>query len=167
MKKIIVEFKYNDEENNFHSNAKIELSAEDEWDSAMAKILLVDREKNDFQYQYKMISKSAITKSPWINGKSEETVILPFKVVRIDHSMLQLGTKYASALLSLQADVNGSAILQEWMLNKDTEPIQWYIPRADNNSVAYNYNLKLIDVNGIEKDVSGNGNSSILLLRDA
>lgn len=167
MKKIIVEFKYKDEDNHFHSNSKTELSAEDEWDSAMAKILLIDREKDDFEYQYKMISNSAITKSPWINGKSEETLILPFLVVRIDHSMLSLGTKYASALLSLQADLNGSTISQEWMLNKDTEPVQWYIPRADTNSVTYNYNLKLIDVDGIEKDVSGNGNSSILLLRDA
>lgn len=169
VKKIIVEFKYEDSENNFSSNDRIELTAEDNWDSATATILLLDKTKASFQYQYKIVSKSAISKSPWIEGAGEEAIILPYLKVRIDSSALQLGTKFMMGLLTMQYDNGGGMVSQEFLLNKDNGNalLSWYVPRPNANNVEYAYKLVLIDGAGLETGSEGTGNSSVLMLRSA
>lgn len=167
VKKIIVEFKYEDTVNHFSSYEKVELSAEDQWEPVTAKIVLIDKAQSKFRYSYRIVSPDAIAKSAWIDGQGEETIILPFLKVTINASQLKLGTDYINALLTMQyvnGDINNS---REILLSQDSlaKPISWYIPRTSPNDVEYNYKLVLIKADGSQTESSGTNKGSILILK--
>lgn len=167
VKKIIVEFKYDDAANKFSSSVKVELSAEDQWDAAIAKLVLVNKAQAKYQYQYKIISEDSIAKSPWINGEGVETIILPLLKVMINVAQLKLGTSYTNALLSLQYNSGDAINTREVFLDKDAaaKPLTWYVPRPDTNETSYSYNLTLIKEDGTQTETPGTGKGSILILK--
>ncbi|WP_018630842.1 hypothetical protein [Niabella aurantiaca] len=169
VKKIIVEFQYDDAANKFSSADRIELTAEDSWEAVTATLLLMNKDKADFRYQYKIVSNAAIAKSAWINGSGEETIILPYLKVRIDPSLLQLGTRYVNALLTMEYQNGDAAISQEFLLNQQSAaaPVNWYLPRSNTNAVEYTYKLVLMDAAGAETETGGKGTGSILMLKTA
>jgi len=169
VKKIIVEFQYDDPGNKFSSADKIELTAEDSWDSVTATLLLMNKERTDFRYQYKIVSNAAIAKSAWINGSGEETILLPYLKIHIDSSLLQLGTRYMNALLTMEYRNGEAAISQEFLLTQQSAatPLNWYVPRSNTNAAEYTYRLVLMDAAGAETETSGKGTGSILLLKTA
>lgn len=169
VKKIIVEFQYDDPENKFSSADKIELTAEDSWDTVRATLLLMNKDRVNFRYQYKIVSNAAIAKSAWINGSGEETILLPYLKVHIDTTLLQLGTRYMNALLTMEYKNGEASISQEFLLTQQSAatPLNWYLPRSNTNAAEYTYRLVLMDAAGSETETSGKGTGSILLLKTA
>ncbi|MHA4844612.1 hypothetical protein ACX0G7_10630 [Flavitalea antarctica] len=167
VKKIIVEFKYEDKAKNFSSTDKIEISAEDQWDPAVAKLVLVDKTKAKFLYRYTIITADSISKSAWITGEGEEPIIIPLLRVLINPAQLRLGTVYSNALLSMQYNEGDAAGSREIFLDPENtaKPISWYIPRSNTMEAKYNYKLTLIKDDGSQLETSGTNKGTILMLK--
>jgi len=166
VKKIIVEFKYMDEVNNFSSFDKIEMSAEEDWEPGTAKLVIMDKTNSKFQYRYRIISEDAMSKSAWINGEGEETIILPIFKVLINATQLKLGEEFSNAILTLNYD-GDSKDTREIFLDKSTAShmLTWYIPRTDNSQSTYSYLLKLTEEDGTAVETSGTNQGSMLILQ--
>ena len=166
VKKIIVEFKYADETNNFSSYDKIEMSAEEDWEPGTAKLVIMDKTNSKFQYRYRIISKDAMSKSAWINGEGEEAIILPIFKVLINATQLKLGQEFSNALLTLNYD-SETKDTREIFLDQATasQVLTWYIPRTDNSQSTYSYLLKLMEQDGTAIETSGTNQGSVLTLQ--
>ncbi len=168
VKKIIAEFIYKDQENDFESSDQVILSEEDDWESVVAKLVLIDKDKAAFKYRYKIISKEDLAKSGWIEGHGDaETIILPLFKVHINASQLKIGTDFANGLLSLQYNEGDTKVSKEIFLTPENAAgaISWYIPRTNNNDVEYAYNLTLIDNDGNNTETSGTNNGKIFFIQ--
>lgn len=166
--KIIAEFKYEDQDNEFESSDQIILSKEDDWESALARLVLIDKTHSEFKYRYKIISKDDIAQSGWITGQGDaETIILPILKIHINVSQLGLGTKYENGLLSLHYEEGNTKNSKEIFLTVEnsSEMLSWYIPRTGNIEAEYKYSLILIDSTGKSIEVSGTGKGKILFLQ--
>jgi hypothetical protein len=166
VKKIIVEFKYADEENNFSSFDKIEMSGEEDWEPGIAKLVIMDKTKNKFLYRYRIISNDAMSKSAWIHGEGEETIILPILKVNINASQLKIGQEFSNALLTLSYD-SETKDTREIFLDQSTasQVLTWYIPRTDTSQSSYSYLLKLMEQDGTSVETSGTNQGSVLILQ--
>jgi hypothetical protein len=166
VKKIIVEFKYSDEANNFSSFDKIEMSAEEDWEPGIAKLVIMDKRNAKFQYRYRIICNDAMSKSAWMHGEGEETIILPIFKVNINASQLKLGQEFSNALLTLNYD-NETKDTREIFLDQSTaaQVLSWYIPRTDNSQSTYSYLLKLMEQDGTSIETSGVNQGSVLILQ--
>lgn len=168
VKKVVVEFMYEDKDNKFESADRVEMSKETDWEPVTGKIVLIDKTKADFRYRYRIMTDDAIARSAWMEGNGDsESLILPIYKVNIDAAPLQLGTDIQNALLLLQYDNNGASDSKELFLTADsvTKPLSWYIPRVNNGEITYSYELTLNKADGSSNVVSGTGNSKILILR--
>lgn len=167
VRKIIVEFSYEDLANHFSSTDKIELSAEDDWEPALAKLVLIDKTQNKFKYRYRIISTDAIAKSEWIDGIGEETLILPILKVNINASQLKLGAFFTNALLTLQYGDETNKTTREIFLDQESaaKTITWYVPRTNTNTASYDYQLILIKDDGTTVDSTATNMGSILILK--
>jgi hypothetical protein len=163
VKKIIVEFKYADENNKFSSFDRIEMSAEEDWEPGTAKLVIIDKTNSKFQYRYRIISKDTMSKSAWVNGEGEEAIVLPIFKVSINATMLKLGEEFSNALLTLNYDSE----TREIFLDKSTAShmLTWYLPRTDNSQSNYSYLLKLIEQDGTAVETSGTNQGSMLILQ--
>ena len=167
VKKVIVEFKYEDITNSFSSSDKIELAAEDQWDPGMAKLLLVDRKQSKFKYRYRIITVDSISKSAWVDGDGEEPIILPIQKILINAGQLKLDATIVNVLLSLLYTDGEASSSRELFLDAAslTTPVTWYIPRSSLNDVAYTYKLILVKSDGTQTESSGTNKGSILILK--
>ena len=170
VKKIIVEFKYEDTVNKFSSFDKVELSGEETWESASIKLVLLDKTIRKYQYRYRIMADDNISKSGWIQGEeSEETIILPILKVTINATLLKLGTNYVNALLSL-THVDGAVTnTKELFLDADSggKPLSWFIPRTTMDATSYSFSLTLIKEDGTSVEKTGTSKGNMLLLKDA
>lgn len=166
VKKIIVEFKYEDETNNFSSFDKIEMSAEEDWEPGIAKLVIMDKTNSKFLYRYRIISNDAMSKSAWMHGEGEEAIILPIFKVVINASQLKLGEEFLNALLTLNYN-SETQDTKEIFLDKASasQALSWYIPRTDNSQSSYSYLLKLIEQDGTAVETSGTNQGSMLILQ--
>lgn len=168
VRKILVEFKYEDKVNNFSSIDKVDLSAEEEWETASIKLVLLDKTQRNYQYRYRIVSEDNIARSGWIQGEeSEETLILPIYKVTINPSLLKIGTNFANAFLTLQHDDGGIINNKECFLDAESgaKPLSWFIPRTNMNATSYSYNLTLVKDDGTSVETSGTNQGSMLTLK--
>lgn len=169
LKKIIVEFRYEDQENKFTSEDKVVLAAEDDWDPVTAKLVQLNKDKQDFLYRYKIVGDNLFSKSGWVNGHGDQTVILPILQVGIDVSRLKIGEKYHNAVLELKYEHDDQKVQHQVFLNATnaTKPLNWFIPRIDDKHDSYTYSLTLYPGQGepIEiRDLEGRG--KFLIIQD-
>lgn len=167
VKRISVEFRYEDPANHFTSSGTAELSEEFEWDTVEGKLVVMDRTKTRFRYRYRIVSKDAISRSAWMNGDGEETIILPVLKVNINAGQLRLGTAFSNALLALQYANGETKDSREFFLDQETaaKGIAWYIPRTDATDATYSYQLTLNKEDGTSVETSGTNKGSILNLK--
>lgn len=168
VKSIIVEFKYEDVNNEFESSDRVVLSKDDNWDSVLARLVLIDKNNSAFKYRYKIIAQDDIAQSEWIDGQGDaEAILLPILKVHIDVSQIGIGTDYVNALLNLEY-VNGEARENKeiFLTGQSTlSNLSWYIPRSSNSDAEYNYSLTLIDSAGKSIESSGMNKGKILFLQ--
>lgn len=169
LKKIIVEFKYEDEENNFESTEKIELSGGedgDEWGegSWSTELVQMDEAIDNYHWRYKIISDSNVSRTKWIEGVGDQTIILPILPVRINVSRLGLGDEYTAAEIILcyeEPDHNFVVKDQLFIMEDESEVTNtWYIPRMSPSNNKFTYSLILYDLEGnVEEynDLKGKG----------
>jgi len=166
--KIIAEFKYEDPENEFESSDQVILSQEDNWESVLARLVLLDKDHSAFKYRYKIISKDDVAQSGWIEGEGDAaTIILPVLKIHINVSQLGLGTDYVNGLLSLHYEDGDTKENKEIFLTaaNSSEMLTWYIPRTGNTEAEYTYSLTLIDNAGKSKEISGTNKGKILFIQ--
>lgn len=156
LKKIIVEFQYEDSEGSFTSEDKVELMAEDDWESVKAKLVQRNKDEQNFKYRYKLVGDNLFSKSGWINGAGDQTIILPILQVTIDVNRLKIGEKYQNVVLELQYDHQDQKVSQEFFLNSENSkvPIKWFVPRINDNHDVYTYSMTLYPEQGDEITVS-------------
>ncbi|MEM8762383.1 MAG: hypothetical protein AAGD88_01130 [Bacteroidota bacterium] len=169
LKKIIVEFQYEDQENMFTSEDKVILSAEDEWEPVTAKLVQLQKDKQDFKYRYKLIGDNMFFKSGWITGSGDQTIILPILQVAIDVSRLKIGQKYQNVVLDMKYQDNGHEISHQFFLNSEhtAKPVNWFIPRISEQEDSYSYSMTLFPPEGDQvevKDLVGKG--KFLIIKD-
>ncbi|WP_128544804.1 hypothetical protein [Larkinella soli] len=167
VKKVIVEVRYEDAANQFSSVGKAELSADDDWDPALIKIVMVDKKQSKFKYQYRIVSDDSIARSALIDGDGEGTLILPIFKVNINAGQLKLGSVYSNALLTLQYTNGTAKSSREIFLDpaSATGVISWYIPRTSETDTSYSYQLALIKEDGSSVETSGTSQGSFLILK--
>lgn len=168
VKKIQVEFKYTDEANKFSSTDRTSFSKEDNWEAPSARILLINKDLNSFQYRYKIISNDAISSSDWINAQGEETIFIPLHKISLNAGLLKLGTDYVNGNLTLQWNKDdGSTEKREIFLDATTaaKPINWYVARKDMSDIRYQYHLMLLKADGTTTETSADGNGAMLILK--
>lgn len=169
LKKIIVEFQYEDTDSQFTSEDKVELSAEDDWESVTAKLVQLNKDKQDFKYRYKLIGDNLFSKSGWVNSSGDQTVILPILQVKIDVSRLKIGEKYQNAVLEMKYEHENQNINHQFFLSQDnaSQPINWFIPRIDDQHDSYTYAMTLYPEQGDEITVSNlEGKGKFLIIKD-
>ncbi len=167
LKRVSVEFKYEDSQKDFTSEATTELLAEDDWEASKAKLVVLDKTKQDFKYRYKLTGDNLFAKSDWIALKGDTNLVLPIQKVIIDVSRLKLGTTYTNALLDMHYEHNDQKINQQFFLNATSgaQLIHWYIPRSNAMSDSFTYDLTLYTEIGEEiakKGIEGRGNNIIV-----
>lgn len=165
VKSIIVEFRYEDENNEFESSDRVVLSKEDDWDSVLARLVLLDKNFSAFKYRYKIIAQDNISQSGWIDGEGDaETIILPIQKILINVSQLGLGAEYMNGILALSYENEDTSVRKELFLTpqNDDEMLNWYIPGTNNSVAEYSYTLTLIDNTGISTELSGTSSGKIL-----
>lgn len=169
LKKIIGEFVYTDEENNFESSDKIIIDAEFDWEPATAKLVQLEADHKDFKYRYKVIGDNYIGTSNWIKKSGEQTIILPILQVLVDTSRLKIGEKYSTAILDMNY-VNGEEKeSHQFFLNdpENSKSFTWFVPRTSSVHDEYSYNLTLVEEEGEMqefKDLKGSG--KFLIIKD-
>jgi hypothetical protein len=168
LKKIIVEFRYEDKANNFESSDKVELSAEDEWESVKAKLVQRNADHKDFQYRYKIIGQDSIGRSAWIEASGEQTIVPPILAVQINASRLKIGEKYSMAILEMKYENEKDSHTTEFFLNgPPTGPLSWFVPRSTMGSSEYTYNLTLFPLSGPKQTVEGlKGSGKFVIIED-
>ncbi len=167
LKKIIVEFQYKDEDNQFTSEDKVELAAEDDWEPVTAKLVQLDRDMQDFKYRYKLVGDNLFSKSGWVDGSGDQTLILPILQVGIDISRLKIGEKYQNVVLEMTYENGTQNVGHQFFLNSETaqKPLNWFIPRIDDKHDSYKYSLTLYPEQGDQvevKDLEGKGKFLII-----
>jgi hypothetical protein len=166
--KIIVEFQYKDPENEFESTDRVVLSKEDNWESVLAKLVLINKEHSKFQYRYRIISTEDIANSAWIDGEGDaEAIILPLLKVHINVAQLKIGTDYTSGLLALKYEDGDTKESREIFITSDNanSPLTWYVPRKNNNEVDYSYELTLMKSDGTSATKTGSNKGKILMIQ--
>ncbi|MDD4107650.1 MAG: hypothetical protein PHH93_02910 [Prolixibacteraceae bacterium] len=166
--KILAEFKYEDTVNEFESSDQVILSKEDNWESVLARLVLIDKNNSAFKYRYKIISRDDVAQSGWIDGEGDaETIILPILKIHINVSRLGLGTDYDNGLLSLHYEDGDTRENKEIFLTaqNSSEMLSWYIPRTGNNEAEYSYSLTLVDSEGKNVEISGTNKGKILFIQ--
>ena len=164
--KIIVEFKYEDAVNNFSSFDKIEMSAEEDWEPGIARLVIMDKTNTKFLYRYRIISKDSMSKSAWIHAEGEEAIILPIFKVTINASRLKLGEEFINALLTLNYSSETNDTKEIFLDEASAQKmLSWYIPRTDSSQSSYSYLLKLIEQDGTSVETSGTNQGSVLILQ--
>ncbi len=152
LKKVLVEFLYQDTVHDFESQEKVVLAAEDDWDAVVARLVQVDRNQQDFSYRYRLLGDNTIARSGWIKASGDQTLVLPILPVTIDISRLQLGEKYLNIILELLYEEPGSeeSIRQQIFLSQHDagKPLHWYIPRMNASHETYTYALTLFPPTG-------------------
>jgi len=169
LKKIIVEFQYEDDDNEFTSEDKVELAAEDDWEPVTAKLVQLNKDMQNFRYRYKLIGDNLFSRSGWVDSTGDQTLILPILQVGINVSRLKIGEKYENVVLELfyknnKQNVNHQIFLDEESANK---PINWFIPRIDDSHDKYTYSMTLYPPDGDQvevKDLEGKG--KFLIIKD-
>lgn len=169
LKKIIVEFQYKDEDNEFTSEDKVALEAEEDWEAVTAKLVQLNRDMQDFRYRYKLIGDNLFSRSGWVDSTGDQTLILPILQVGINVSRLKIGEKYENVVLELSykndnQKVNHQIFLDEESANK---PINWFIPRIDDSQDTYTYSMTLYPADGDQieiKELEGKG--KFLIIKD-
>ncbi len=169
LKKIIVEFQYKDEQNEFTSEDKVELAAEDDWEPVTAKLVQLDREVQTFRYRYKLIGDNLFSKSGWVESSGDQTLILPILQVGIDVNRLKIGEKYQNVVLEMAYKNENQKINHQFFLNSESakKPLNWFIPRIDETHDAYSYSMTLYPEQGDQieaKDLEGKG--KFLIIKD-
>jgi hypothetical protein len=167
VKKIIVEFRHRNDEKEFESADSVLLSAEDDWESVLAKLVLIDSRNSSFQYRYRILSDEDVAKSGWIDGAGDsETILLPMLKVLLNTSQLRIGSEFGSGLLSLHYEHGETRETREIFLTPENSAgtISWYIPRTDNTDPEYLWNLTLIDTDGNSIDTGGTNKGRIFLI---
>ncbi|MCB0631251.1 MAG: hypothetical protein R2824_01830 [Saprospiraceae bacterium] len=152
LKKIIVEFIYEDPENEFESVEKVVMSEDDDWEPVVARLVQLDKEKKKFQYRYKVISENSVSRSNWIQGSGDQTIILPILPVMVDVSRLGIGSDFYTAIIDLQyEEEENDLMVNDQMFIMDGDDIRrftWYIPRMDPNKDTFRYSLTLYPMSG-------------------
>ncbi len=171
LNKIIVDFQYEDEENNFQSEAKAFLYQDDDWEPALAELVQVDKAQTNFRYRYRLVSNTMVARSPWVEAAGDQTLILPVLAVRIDASNLGLGDRYMNAILSLEyMDDSHHQVVKHQMFFSRTDgqqPRFWYIPRTQAMLDSYEYSMILYTHTGERIEVpKQEGRGTFLFLQD-
>ncbi|WP_452599051.1 hypothetical protein [Pontimicrobium sp. MEBiC01747] len=169
LKKIIVEFQYKDDDNEFTSEDKVALEAEEDWESVTAKLVQLNKDKQDFRYRYKLIGDNLFSRSGWVDSTGDQTLILPILQVSINVSRLKIGEKYQNVVLELSYKNDKQKVNHQIFLDEESakKPINWFIPRIDESHDSYTYSMTLYPENGdpIEvKDLEGKG--KFLIIKD-
>ena len=165
--KVVAEFQYEDEKNGFESSDQVTLSKDDDWESAMAKLVLIDKNFPQFKYRYKIFSKDDIAQSGWMTGSGDaELIVLPITKVSVNISQLGMGANYAGGILTLNYNDGITRDEKEVNLTSNTpETISWYIPKTGNTEAEYTYSLMLYDSKGKTVESTGTNKGKILLLQ--
>ncbi|WP_298900982.1 hypothetical protein [uncultured Psychroserpens sp.] len=169
LKKIIVEFQYKDENNQFTSEDKVELAAEDDWEPVTAKLVQLDRDMQEFRYRYKLVGDNLFSKSGWVDSSGDQTLILPILQVGIDVSRLKIGEKYQNVVLEMAYKNGTQDIRHQFFLNSESaqKPLNWFIPRIDEGHDSYNYSLTLYPEQGDQIEVENlEGKGKFLIIKD-
>ncbi len=169
LKKIIVEFQYKDDGNEFTSEDKVELAAEDDWEPVTAKLVQLDRDMQDFRYRYKLIGDNLFSRSGWVDNSGDQTLILPILQVGIDVSRLKIGEKYQNVVLEMAYENDKQKVNHQFFLNSESakKPLNWFIPRIDEDHDSYTYAMTLYPEQGDQievKDLEGKG--KFLIIKD-
>ncbi len=153
LKKIIVEFNYEDQLNDFECTDKVVLAKEDDWDSVKATLPQMNKSWEEFKYRYKVIGENQLSNSGWITAHGDQTIILPILPVTIETSRLGMGSKYMTAVIDLTYEtVDGDQTIkvnhQLFLMAGDPNTHKWYIPRSNDLSDEYTYSLTLFPMDG-------------------
>lgn len=169
LKKIITEFVYTDEENNFESSDRVVLDSEVDWLSVTAKLVQLNSDHKNFRYRYKIIGDNYIGSSDWIESSGDQTIFLPILQVLIDISHLKIGEKYSTAILDLLYENGDEKESHQFFLDdlEKSKRVTWFVPRTSTTHDEYSYNLTLVDEEGNMqefKDMKGSG--KFLIVQD-
>lgn len=170
LKKVLVEFEYEDPANDFESTAKVELSKEDDWDPVSTKLVQVDKEIKDFKYRYKVLGENSVARSKFITATGDQSLILPLLPVMIDPSRLKLGEDYQNAVIDLTyKDSNNDLTIshQIFMSPEDSaKKFTWYIPRMNSTLDEFTYSLTLFPESGDQEEIlDQQGKGKFLILK--
>lgn len=164
-KKVLVEFIYKDQKNDFESTDLVILSKEDDWEPVTARLVVLDKSIADFKYRFRLHSSDEIVRSEWIDGHGEaETVLLPIRKVVIGLNLLKLGTDYSGGFLRLHCDGVKAEKLVVLDEEKSKSPLEWYLPGTANADPEYAYDLNLFDAKGKAYQSTGTWKGSMFML---
>lgn len=166
-----VTLKYVDEENNFESSYRMKLEGgEEEWEaSGEASLVVLDKTKNKYSYQYRLEMTDSSFVSEWMEGEGESTPIIlrAPEAFTVDTGMLGIaGKDYYRGKLEITFENEGvPALNYDFDKNNARELRYWYLPKGlTGDQLKYSYKFDYWDKRGKHKEFSGSDTGSLLMI---
>ena len=164
VKRVTVDFKYEDPKNAFSSADSVTLSSDNDFKSVRAQLPVVDKDLVDFEYQY-IIEGNQFFQSPWIKGKGEaDRLIIAAQLVRVSCAALKIGELFKMGLLTVTSKDN--VINVSFPLGVDTEMpsngmLEFF---TDDMNREYDYTLTVYDMDNYPHEGSGSWKGALFMV---
>lgn len=161
--------KYVDEESEFESVGSINMSAEDEWETGKSTLVILDKKKTKYLYQYRLEMRDNFFQSDWMEGDGEaEPIILAAPdMFTVDTGMFGVaGEDYYLAELTVHFDLEGVEDLT-YKFDQNAKDIlrYWYIPQKfAGKELKYSYSFKYRDKKGKQHEIAGEESGRTLVI---
>ena len=166
-----VTLKYVDKENNFESSYRVKLERDgNDWDEGNeASLVVLDKTKTKYSYQYRLEMTESSFISEWIEGEGESTPIILSapEAFTVDTGMLgTAGTDYYRGKLEITFENEGvPALNYDFDKNNACELRYWYLPKGlSGNQLKYSYQFDYWDKRGKHKVFSGDDTGNLLMI---